>query len=102
MMVAKTMKDKTKKVIENLRKKLKNIFKFVKSMQKDIEGGQCKRDERGRLGLSTMDRKSIWKEHKEKITNEENDWDQVTNAEMIGPEERIFHAEIINAMKAIK
>ena len=49
-----------------------------------------------------MDRKRIWKERTEKITNEENDWDQVTNAEIIRPEKRIFHVEIINAMKAVK
>ena len=34
---------------------------------KDTEGGRCIRDERGRLGLSAMDRKRIWKEHEEKI-----------------------------------
>ena len=39
----------------------------------------------------------------EKILNEENNLDHKTNTDMVeGPVERIFHAEIINAIKAMK
>ena len=61
---------------------------FVKSMQKDgkdVESGLCKKDERKRLGLSTMERTY------EKIMNEENNWVQVTNADMMeGPVENLL------------
>ena len=36
-----------------------------------------------RLSLSAMDRKRICEEHIEKIVNEENNWDQVINADMM-------------------
>ena len=47
------VKMRLKKEIGNLGKISNNIFKFVKSMQidgKDVEGGQCIRNARGRLG----------------------------------------------------
>ena len=77
------------KEIEYLVRNPNNIFESVKSMQKDgkdVEGGQCTRDERERLSLSAMKRKRISNEHVKKIMNEENNWDQVTNADMVeGP-----------------
>ena len=36
------------------------------------------RGKEGRLGCSKKDRKRIWKNHMEQITNKENDWDHVT------------------------
>ena len=69
-MVARAKKDEAEKDIENFEKTPDNIFKFVKSMQKaekDVKVGQCIRDERGRLDLSAMDRKRIWREQMTKI-----------------------------------
>ena len=87
--VVRAVKNEAEKDIENLGRNPYNIFRFVKSLQKDgkvVENGQCMRYERGRLGLPAMDRKRIWKEHMEKIMNEENNWDQVINADMVeGP-----------------
>ena len=104
--VASAMKKEAEREIDNLSRNPNNIFKFLKRMRKDgkdVEGGQCIRDERGKLGLSAIDRKRIWKEHMEKIMNEENNWDQVVNADMVeGPVERVSHAEIINAIKTMK
>ena len=34
------------------------------------------RDSNGKLNFSENDRKKIWKEHMERIMNEENEWDQ--------------------------
>ena len=39
----------------------------------------------------------------EKITNEENDWVQMTNADVVlGPIQRVTHAEVINVVKKMK
>ena len=54
------MKDDSEKEVENLNRRPNNILKFVKSMQKDsknVEIGQCIRDERGSLDLSSIDKK---------------------------------------------
>ena len=57
-MVARAMIDEAEKEIENLRRNSNDIFKLVKSMQKngkDAKSGRCIRDEKGRLGLSITD-----------------------------------------------
>ena len=38
-----------------------------------MEGGRCLRGRDGRLGVIEEDRAKIWKEHLEKIMNEENE-----------------------------
>ena len=44
----------------------------MKKEGKDVEGGRCLRGGDGWLGFSEEDRAKIWKEHMEKIMNEEN------------------------------
>ena len=87
--VARAMKVAAEKEIDELSKTPNKIFKFVKFMKKegrDVEGGRCMRDKDGRLGFCETDRKNIWKEHMEKIMNEENSWDQITDVDMVeGP-----------------
>ena len=45
----------------------------MKKEGKDVEGGRCLRGGDGRLGFIEEDRAKIWKEHMEKIMNEENE-----------------------------
>ena len=103
--VARTMKIEAEKELNELGKTPNSIFKFLKSMKrdgKDVEGGSCLRDSAGRLAFSEDDRKRVWKEHMEKIMNEENVWDQVTDADMVeGPIERITPAEVLKAIKRL-
>jgi len=57
------MKEETEKEMEKFGRNTNNIFKFVKPVKKDgkdIEGGQCIRDNGGRLGLTSTDEKRIW------------------------------------------
>lgn len=64
-----------------------NIFKVVKFMRKgarDVDGGRCMRGTDGKLAFSEKDRGSLWKEPMEKIINEENEWEQVTDADTWG------------------
>ena len=50
-----------------------------------------------------IDRKRIWIEHMKKIMNKENDWDQMTYADVVsGPIQRITRLEMINALKKMK
>ena len=52
--------------------------------------------------MSAIDRKRNWREQLEKFMNEENNWDLMTNADMVEePMERISHAEITIAIKAM-
>ena len=69
------------------------VFKLVKSMKKDgkdVEGGRCMRGIDGRLNFREKDRGKVWKEHMERIMNQQNEWDQNVKAELLeGPFERV-------------
>ena len=92
--------------LEELRDHPNKVFKFVKSLKKDgkdVPGGRCVRGSDGRLGFSEKDRGNIWKNHMEKIMNEENDWDQMTDVDVVeGPVEGVTREEIIKAMEKMK
>ena len=52
------------------------MFKLVKSIKKDgkdVEGGRCMTGSDGRLYFSEKYRGKVWKEHMERIMNEENE-----------------------------
>ena len=55
----------------------------MKREGKDIKSGKCIRDIYGRLHVNDNDRKRIWIQHEKKIINEVNDWDQMTNADVV-------------------
>ena len=49
------------------------------------------------------DRAKIWKEHMEKIMNEENEWDSMVETDLIeGPVEKVVRNEIVEAIQSIK
>ena len=78
------------------------LFKLVKSMKKDgkdVEGGRCMRGSNGRLNFSEKDRGKVWKEHMERIMNEENEWDQNVKAELAeGTVERVSREEVVTVI----
>ena len=49
----------------------------------DVERGRCLRGGDGRLGFIEEDRAKIWKEHMEKIMNEENEWDHMVETDVV-------------------
>ena len=104
--ISNAIKVESKKEIDNLRENPNNIFKLkrlLKQEGKDVEGGRCIRGSDGRLGCTEIDRRNIWKEHFEKIMNEENDWDQRTEVDMVeGPVEKVAQAEIVRAITEMK
>ena len=74
----------------------------MKKEGKDVEGGRCLRGD-GRLGFIEKDRAKIWKEHMEKIMNEENKWDCVVETDLVeGPVEKVVRDEIVEAMQSMK
>ena len=94
--IATAMKTEAEKEMEQLREKPNKIFKFVKLMKRDgkhVEGGKwIKRDRRTAF---SQDRCKIWKEHMERIMNEENAWDHKVDAALIeGLEEKVSCEEV--------
>ena len=82
--VLKPMKEAAKQELRELSEHPNKVFKLMKSMKKDgkdVEGGRCMRGSDGRLNFSEKDRGKVWKEHMERITNEENEWDQNVKSE---------------------
>ena len=84
--VAKAKKEAAERKLRELSEHPNKVFKLVKSMKKDgkdFEGGRCMRGSDGRLNFSE-------KENMERIMNEENEWDQNVEAELVeGPVELV-------------
>ena len=56
-----------------------------------------------RLSFGEKDRGKVWKEHMERILNEENKWDQNVKADLVeGPVERVSQEEVVKAMGEMK
>ena len=57
----------------------------------------------GRLNFSEKDRGRVWKEHMERIMNEENEWDQNVQADLVeGPVERVSQEEVVKVLGKMK
>ena len=81
--VAKAMKEAAERELGEVSEHPNKVFRLVKSMKKvrkDAEGGRCVRGSDGRLNFSEKDRRKVWKEHMERIMNEENVWGQNVKA----------------------
>ena len=81
-----------------------SVFYFLRRMKKegkDVEGGRRLRGGDGRLGFSEEERAEIWKEHMEKIMNEENEWDRMVETDVVeGPVEKVARNEIVEAIQS--
>ena len=101
--VAKAMKEATEQELRELSEHPNKVFKLVNSMKKDgkdVEGGRCMRVCDDRLSFSEKDRGKVWKEHMERIMNEENEWDQNVEADLVeGPVERVSREEVVKAIR---
>ena len=94
-MVAKAMKEAAEQEPRKLSEYPNKVFKLVKSMEKDgkvVDGGRCMRGSDRRLNFSEGDRGRVWKEHMERIMNEESEWDQNVQAALVeGPVKLSWH-----------
>ena len=100
------MKQEAEKEMIVLCSKPNDVFKLVKFMRKeirDIESRGCMKDKDGRLVVSEKDCGKLWKKHKKKIMNVENEWDQMVEADMVeGPVEEVTDKEVMEAMNKMK
>ena len=95
--VAKAMRMEANQELNNLYQNSNSVFYFLRRMKnegKDVEGGRCLRGGDGRLGFIEEDRAKIWKEHMEKVMNEENEWDRMV--------EKVARNEIVEAIQSMK
>ena len=73
-------------------------MKSTKKDGKDVEGGRCMKGSSARPSISEKDGGKICKEHMETNTNEENEWDQNVEADLMeGPVERASREEVVKA-----
>ena len=104
--VAKAMNEAAERELRGLSEHPNKVFKLVKSVEKDgkdVEGGRCMRGSHGRLSFSEKNRGKVWKEHMERIINEENEWDQNVDADLVeGPVERVSQEEVVKGMGEMK
>ena len=104
--IAKAMKTEAEKEMEELREKPNKIFKFVKFIKmdgKDVEEGKWIKGKDGRIGFSQEDQRKIWKEHMERIMNDENAWDHKVDAAMVErPVEKASRKEVREAIRKMK
>ena len=73
---ATAMRMEANQELNNLYQNSNSVFYFLRRMKtegKNVKGGRCLRGGDGRLGFIEEDRTKIWKEHIEKIMNEENE-----------------------------
>ena len=57
----------------------------------------------GRLSFSEKERGKVCKEHMERIMNEENEWDQKVEADLVeGLVERVSREEVVKTIREMK
>ena len=56
-----------------------------------------------RLNFSEKDRGRVWKEHMERVMNEENEWGQNVQVNLVeGPVERVSREEVVKTLGKMK
>ena len=92
--------------LNNLYHNSNSVFYFLRRMKKDgrdVEGGRCLRGGDGQLSFIEEDRAKIWKEHMEKIMNEDNEWDHMVETDVVERHvENVARNEIVEAMQSMK
>ena len=69
----------------------------------DIAAGRCMRGNDGTLYLNEIDSTNLWKAHMQKVINEDNEWDQIADADVVqGPIERVLSEEVMEAINHLK
>jgi hypothetical protein len=97
--------ERLKKEMEN-DKSSKITFKIAKQSMKDnkdVVGNGYVRDRLGKLCVGERERAKVWKEHMERVMNEENEWDGVVDVDVVhGPIDRVTMKEVMTAIKTMK
>ena len=57
----------------------------------------------GNLAFTEQDRRIIWKEHMDMVMNEENEWGQITDVDLVEePIEKVTVEEVMSALRKTK
>ena len=80
-----------------------DIFKIAKQLRKDnqdVVGDKCVKDDSGNLSFDNEAKKVAWKQHYERLLNEEFSWnsEDLTADPVVGPP---IHIDVEMVMKAI-
>ena len=82
------------------------MFKIAKQSmkdRKDVIGNGCIRDRFGKLCINERERAEVWKDHMEKVMNEENEWDGEVEVDVTHkPIEKVTLEEVEKAVKSMK
>jgi hypothetical protein len=106
--VSTAMREASERLMKEMEndKSLKIMFKIAKQSMKDnkdVVGNGCVRDRSGKLCMGERERAKVWKEHMERVMNEENEWDGVVDVDVVhGPIDRVTMKEVMTAIKAMK
>ena len=100
-MVARAMKEKAEEEVQRGDCFFKKLRQFRKDA-KDVSECPCIRDKDWKIHYEEAERAEIWKNHMEKIMNEENEWhDLLESTETVGPVNQISMAEILSALNSM-
>ena len=106
--IARVQAEVMKKQAETLDSKegRQNIFRIAKQKKKerkDITGTNCLKKDNGELLVSEEQVSDRWREHFEKLLNEENEWNDELSAEYVeGPADMISKEEVRQAIQDLK
>lgn len=106
--VAIAMKEASDKLMKEMEADVssKKMFKVARQSvkdRKDVIGNGCVRDKFGKLCVDERERAKVWKDHMEKVMNEENEWDGDVAIDVThGPIKMVTREEVEEAVKAMK
>ena len=91
------------KKFSDLKPGMDNIFKIAKQLRKDnqdVVGDKCVKDDSGNLSFDNEAKKVAWKQHYERLLNEEFSWnpEDLTADPVVGPP---IHIDVEMVVKAI-
>ena len=84
--VAIAVRKEAEQELNDLYQNSNSVFCFLRRMKKEgknLEGERCLRGRDGQLDFFEKDRAKIWKEHMERIMNEEEKWDQIVETDAV-------------------
>ena len=88
--------------IQNYPNEMLRLAKGLKTGSKKVEAGGCMRGSDGKLCFSEKERGKVWKDYMERISNEENDWDNVEEDAVEGPVDSDSREEVLQAINEKK
>ena len=90
---------------ENSRKEVFKIAKQMKAANCDLVGDKCIKNDKGELVFTDAEKHLAWKEHYERLPNEEFPWDQeslVLQDPVFGPQPQIDRESVKSALAKMK